>query len=339
MIPSTVEPATCSDSRRGRFPAVPESWFHLCSSSELDHGPVSVELCGQAFAGYRAGLGKAAVLSGRCAHLGANLGRGTVCGERLVCPLHGWEYGADGSCEKIPGAETIPAFARQFSYPTEECGGHVFFFNRPQARFPLPFFEGLAPGQLLPARPFELNAETPWYFVGANGFDVQHFRMAHDRTLLGQPEVSSPSPFARRIVATFEVSGKSFQDRITRCLAGPRVTMDVTVWGGSLILVRALFARTTSFGMFNVLPADQARTCGRVIVWVQRSQNAFLRTWFDPVNAAIRRRFIRTFLSSDLPRIAGLQYQPGRLIAADKVLADYFAWLENICESSPKENS
>jgi hypothetical protein len=54
--------------------------------------------------------------------------------------------------------------------------------------------------------------------------------MAHDRTLLGAPEVSSPSPFARRVVAKFEVSGNSFQDRLTRCFAGPRVTMDVTVW-------------------------------------------------------------------------------------------------------------
>ena len=327
----------CSDRPKGEPPSVPASWFHLCGSGDLKISPVYIELCGRAFVGYRTQSGRVVVLAGRCAHLGAHLGHGTVNGERLVCPLHGWEYGPDGACEKIPAEDNIPRFARQCSYPVEERGGHVFFFNRQHARFALPFFEGMTPDQLLPAKPFELVAETPWYFIGANGFDIQHFRMAHDRTLLGAPEVSSPSPFARRVVAKFEVSGDSYQDKLTRCFAGPRVTMDVTVWGGSLILVRAQFARTTSFGILNVLPIDSQRTRGRVIVWVKRSQGTFGRLLLDPVNASIRRLMIQMFLRSDLPRIAGLRYQPRNLTAADAVLADYFTWLEKVAESSSEE--
>ncbi len=271
--------------------------------------------------------------------MGAQLGHGTVSGERLVCPLHGWEYGPDGVCERIPAANVIPDFARQCSYPVEERGGHVFFFNRQHARFALPFFEGLSPDQLVPAKPFELIADMPWYFVGANGFDVQHFRMAHGRTLLGQPEVSSPSPFARRVVAAFEVSGDSFQDRVTRWIAGKRVSMDITVWGGTLVFVRAKFARTTSFGMLSVLPIDPNRTQGRVVVWVKRSKSALGREFFDWFNAAIRRLFIQAFLRSDLPRVAGVRYQPANLIAADGVLADYFAWLETLSKPLPQENT
>jgi hypothetical protein len=114
--------------------------------------------------------------------------------------------------------------------------------------------------------------------------------------------------------------------------------MDVTVWCGTLILVKAEFRRTTSFGIFNVLPIDTNRTRGRVIVWVKRSQNALGRLGFDPLNAAIRRLFIQTFLRSDLPRIAGLRYQPGNLIAADGVLSDYFKWLEIVSKPTPVEN-
>lgn len=334
MGTSAAQFTVCSDRPKSEPPSVPASWFHLCRSSDLSISPVYVELCGRAFVGYRTQSGRVVVLAGRCAHFGANLGHGTVNGERLICPLHGWEYGPDGACEKIPAQESIPRFARQCSYPVEERGGHVFFFNCQQARFALPFFEGLSPDQLLPARPFELVADTSWYFIGANGFDIQHFRMAHDRTLLCAPEVSSPSPFARRVVARFEVSGNSFQDRLTRCLAGPQVTMDVTVWGGTLILVRAQFARTASFGILNVLPIDSQRTRARVIVWVQRSRTALGRLSFDPLNAIIRRSMIRAFLRSDLPRIAGLRYQPGNLTSADAVLADYFAWLEKIADSS-----
>ncbi len=157
--------------------------------------------------------------------------------------------------------------------------------------------------------------------------------------LLGQPEVSSPSPFARRVVAKFAVSGNSFQDQgLTAArIAGPHVTMDVTVWCGTVIFVRAEFQRTTSFGIFNVLPIDANRTRGRVIVWVKRSRSILGHVLFDPLNAAIRRLFIQIFLRSDLPRIAGLRYQPGKLIAADGVLSEYFAWLEKVSEPLPAE--
>jgi hypothetical protein len=86
-----------------------------------------------------------------------------------------------------------------------------------------------------------------------------------------------------------------------------------------------------------VLPIDSQRTRGRVIVWVKRSKSAFGRLLLDPVNASIRRLMIQTFLRSDLPRIAGLRYQPGNLTAADAVLADYFTWLEKVAESSSEE--
>jgi nitrite reductase/ring-hydroxylating ferredoxin subunit len=326
------------DTTQTHFPAVAASWYYLGTLSELAKGPIGVCLAGREFVGYQTNGGEFAVLSGRCSHLGARLANGFVKGERLVCPLHGWEYGTDGICKRIPVGDEIPGFARQSSYPVEVRGGHAFFFSRSKMRFPLPFFEGVSADELLPAKSIELIAESPWYFVGANGFDIQHFRMAHDRTLIAEPEVSSPSPFARRIVATFEVSGSSVWDRLTRCFAGPRVEMDITIWCGTLIFVRATFARATSFGLFNVLPINAQRTLGRVIVWVKRSKTAIARHLIDPANVAIRRLFIRTFLRSDLPRIAGLRYQPANLIAADAVLAEYFAWLKKVAEPTPADN-
>jgi phenylpropionate dioxygenase-like ring-hydroxylating dioxygenase large terminal subunit len=152
--------------------------------------------------------------------MGADLSLGCVKSGRLVCPLHGWEYGREGICERIPSSPEIPPFARQPSFPVEERGGHVFFFNRPQARFPLPFFAGLREADLLAAQPFEFTVDAPWYLVGANGFDVQHFRCAHDRTLVDEPVVDSPHPFAWRMRAKFAVTGTSFRDRLTRWFSG-----------------------------------------------------------------------------------------------------------------------
>lgn len=336
----TAVPSACvpTQGREKPFPSLPASWFFLCRSAELNQHPVALVLSGHSFVGYRTRSGRIVVLSGRCCHMGADLALGAVTGERLSCPLHGWEYGPQGRCERIPAQDEIPDFARQRSYPAEERGGHVFFFSRTRALFALPAFDGLTPADFLPARPFDLIAMAPWYFVGANGFDIQHFRMAHDRVLLDEPKVSSPSPFARRVVASFAVNGRSWRDRLTRLIAGPQVTMDVTVWGGTLILVRATFQRTTTFGIFNVLPIDAQRTLGRVIVCVKRSRSLPGRLLFDPLNAMIRRFFIQAFLRSDLPRIAGLRYQPENLIAADALLSGYFEWLDHASNRPTPEN-
>jgi nitrite reductase/ring-hydroxylating ferredoxin subunit len=112
MDTSTEKPRIASHRPPGKMPSVPASWFHLCASGDLDRSPVSVELCGREFVGYRTEAGRAVVLAGRCSHLGAHLRNGTVNGDRLVCPLHGWEYGPDGLCQKIPAEDNIPRFAR-----------------------------------------------------------------------------------------------------------------------------------------------------------------------------------------------------------------------------------
>lgn len=331
--------AAAAASGAPKLGGVPASWFHLCASRRLDRGPIAQKLGGKSYVGYRTKSGRVAVLDGRCPHMGASLGCGGIHGERLVCPLHGWEFGTDGLCAKIPSSDAIPGFARLTRFPVEERGGHVFFFNRREARFPLPFFDGVQPEELRPASPFELEVDTPWYLVGANGFDIQHFRMAHDRTLLDEPQVIPLPPFGRRVIARLAVTGESVQDRLTRLFAGPTVTMEVTSWCGTIVTVEAQFARTTSYGLVNILPIDEHRTLSRIIVWVRRSGNPVGRLLFDPLNAAVRRASIRRFLQADLPRIDGLRYRPERLIASDGVLSDYLGWLKNIAETTTADPS
>jgi hypothetical protein len=174
------------------------------------------------------------------------------------------------------------------------------------------------------------DVEIPWYLVAANGFDLQHFRAAHERKLLDDPVIQQPSPFARRIRATFEVTGQGWRDRLTRQISGPTVTMTVTSWCGTIILVTAEFRRTTSYGLVAVTPMGQNRTRMLTIVWVKRSDGALGRLAFDPINASVRRSFIRAFMLADRERSEGTRYTPETLIAADAVLADYFRWLGGV---------
>ncbi|MGH8046328.1 MAG: Rieske 2Fe-2S domain-containing protein [Chthoniobacterales bacterium] len=313
------------------FAAAPASWYYLGSVAELARGPLRFALPGsQTYVGYRTNEGRCVVLTGRCSHMGADLSKGCVSGDKIACPLHGWEYGPDGACTHVPAATEIPDFARQGSFPVEERGGHVFFFNRPQARFALPFFEGVDASQLLAARRFEFVVDAPWYLVSANGFDAQHYRCAHDRTLDGDLVVDSPNPFARRLRADFTVSGTSLQERLTRRFSGSKVNMTVTNWGGNLVLVTAKFRRTTSYGIVSFVPMEDGRTLLRDIVWIPR-RRSFIAQWVvDPIDAEIRRSFIREFVRSDIDRSQGIRFNRNHTISADRVLVEYLDWLQKI---------
>lgn len=274
---------------------------------------------------FNAGAGDVAAIERRCVHMGADLAAGCTAGGRIKCPFHEWEFDSSGRCVRIPAAESIPDFARQQACPTARIGPHVLVFNRSSPMFQAPWFEGKRADELLPARPFEFELELPWYMVSANGFDVQHFRAAHDRTLIDEPVVSTPSPFAYRIRASFEVTGNSIRDHLIRQFAGPTVTMTVTSWCGTVVLVTAEFKRTTTYGMVFISPVARNRSVIRNVVWIER-RRGILRM-LDPADAEIRRWFIRAFVESDRTRTAGVRYNPGSMINADAVLAGYLRWL------------
>ncbi len=57
---------------------------------------------------WRDAAGKAHIWEDRCPHRGMKLSLGFVRGDRIACLYHGWEYGTDGVCKKIPAHPDLP---------------------------------------------------------------------------------------------------------------------------------------------------------------------------------------------------------------------------------------
>jgi phenylpropionate dioxygenase-like ring-hydroxylating dioxygenase large terminal subunit len=229
-----------------RFAPFPASWYLLCRVGDLRRGPLTKSLGGRELVAFQTERGNIAVLDARCAHLGADLGRGRVVGEAIQCPYHHWQYGVQGRCLHIPAQEHIPAFARQKSYPAAIRHGYVFVFHGAEPLFELPFFPEVRPEDFVASRPLRFVAECPWYLFAANSFDAQHWRGVHNRRLLGSPLIDSPHPCARRTRFRAQVTGNSIYDRLLRRLAGDIVEVSITNWGGTYMLVTGTFRRTTS---------------------------------------------------------------------------------------------
>src|SRR5262245_50717133 len=110
------------------FPDWPTGWYALASSDQLGRKPLGIDLLGRRLVCYRTASGRPVVMDSRCCHLGADLSDGSVIGDQIACPFHGWRYGPSGQCESVPAQADTPRCARQQTYCATERAGRVFIF-------------------------------------------------------------------------------------------------------------------------------------------------------------------------------------------------------------------
>ncbi len=107
-------------------------WYPIARSTDVTADkPLRVQLMSLPYVAFRDQAGKAHVLADTCAHRGGSLSAGKVKGNSVACPYHGWEFGGDGKCVRIPSLgddAKMPARAKVDSYPVQERYGIVFAF-------------------------------------------------------------------------------------------------------------------------------------------------------------------------------------------------------------------
>jgi phenylpropionate dioxygenase-like ring-hydroxylating dioxygenase large terminal subunit len=127
---------------------IKNQWYVADDSDAIPKGGRKrIRLCGLDFVLWRNDAGEAFCLSDVCIHRGASLGGGKVVEGSIECPYHGWRFGGDGVCNRIPSLgkdAAIPPRARVDSYPIIERYGWIWVFLGDQVeaeRPPLPELE------------------------------------------------------------------------------------------------------------------------------------------------------------------------------------------------------
>jgi nitrite reductase/ring-hydroxylating ferredoxin subunit len=174
--------------------ALRRCWQPVARVEDLADGPRRAVLMDEALAVFQKGDGEPAVIADRCAHRGASLSRGAVCGDSLQCPYHGWEWGADGGCTRIPSLadqRQIPPCAGVPSFPVRVQWGLVWTaLEEPLGEPPsVPWFDPDA-WRWRHGTPFELPVSAG--VMIENFRDVAHFAFVHRDTLGAMPEVIEP---------------------------------------------------------------------------------------------------------------------------------------------------
>ena len=318
------------------FAAFPASWYLFCASDDLRRGPSSRRILGRQLVAFRTESGRAVVMDAHCAHLGADLGCGSVVGETIRCPFHHWRYSADGVCVALPSGAEPPSFARLRTYPVTERHGYLFFFNGSEPLFPLPFFLGEDAAGFAAGKEFNYIADTTWYMNAAHAFDRQHFAAVHDRELTAPPVIDCPAPFARRNSYPAKVVGHTVFDRFLRVGAGRTVRITLTIWGGTFAVITADFERLRSGFLLTMEPLDDGRTFCRGIVLARRAP-APLR-WLDPLRLWMRRLFTHGYLREEARQLRSTRYNPGGFGADDQDMIDYFHWVASLPQAARKDD-
>ncbi|GAB2466993.1 Rieske 2Fe-2S domain-containing protein [Streptomyces incanus] len=171
----------------------PTGWFQIGWSTDLAVGDVKpLRHFGQDLVAYRARSGRLVVLNAYCEHLGANLGHGgSVSGEDIRCPFHGWEWSPAGRNTCIPYQATTNRVRRIGTWTAAERDGLMYLWHDADGGAPLydvpSVFElfpesGPATGfhELGEAGRFETPALPihPQY-AAENGVDFAHFKYVH----------------------------------------------------------------------------------------------------------------------------------------------------------------
>jgi nitrite reductase/ring-hydroxylating ferredoxin subunit len=178
--------------RRGRASVVKlkDAWFIACAATELGTAPKPLIIQDLPLVLFRDERGAAATLLDRCPHRNVPLSGGRVRDDgTLECPYHGWRFGRDGVCQRIPsllgplpiGASDTPSF------PTLEQDGWVWVYMTPGAMpesRPHRFALLDAPGYTSVRQ--SMLAEASMHAVIENALDVPHTAFLHKGLFRGE---------------------------------------------------------------------------------------------------------------------------------------------------------
>jgi phenylpropionate dioxygenase-like ring-hydroxylating dioxygenase large terminal subunit len=158
-------------------------WHPVMYASELTDSPQRAVLLGEPLVVVRL-AGEVRCFADLCVHRGTALSLGWVEDDQIRCAYHGWAYGPDGVCTKIPSrfGDNIPRRARLKPYRVAEASGLIWACLE-EPRFPLPEFPQHRDPSFRVIEVPSYDWETSAARRIENYVDFAHFAWVHDGVL------------------------------------------------------------------------------------------------------------------------------------------------------------
>lgn len=295
-------------------------WYAVLESSYVKRGKVhSVKRFGENLALWRSQDGTLNCFEDRCAHRGTALSLGTVEGNCIQCPYHGFKYDSSGFCTLIPanGKKARVPRIQVKKYIVREVHGLIWLWwgSAENKSLPeIPWFEGFS-GQS-PSLYTQISRETPVSFsrlMEAN-LDFGHFYFVHKFFRIpGLGPVALP--FRCEVDGNLiEVSGVFRQDLAQE-------NEGVEIYGAVLFPALATYYTPGKEGkdraIIAVCPVDDRKSWFMIRIYVMPGPLAFLRK----LSAILFTRLIFPILHKQDLRVMERQQPMHSGVADDRLVA------------------
>ncbi len=265
-----------------------------------------------------------------CIHRGAQLSLGKVCGDRVVCPYHAWEYSSTGQCVRIPAQpnQPPPLKAHAQTYVVRERYGMVWVcVGEPAGDVPH-FAVGDDPSfRLMLAGPYFFRAKGPR--VIENFLDVAHLGFVH-AGLLGDPQhgeiedyevsMGPHGPEAREI--------RIWQPDPDGTGHGALVTYHYWASAPLTVGLEKVYGEQRFSILAQVAPLDALSCESRLVMAINHAhdlpEETFVR-FQDEVNAQDK-----VVVESQRPELLPLDLQAELHLRSDRMAIAYRKWLREI---------
>lgn len=104
-------------------------WWVAAYSSEVSRDILARDILGEPVIFYRTQAGVAVALAGICPHRIYPLAKGCLVGDNVQCAYHGFQFAADGECQKVPSQSGVPQNSHLRSYPLVERGDLIWIWT------------------------------------------------------------------------------------------------------------------------------------------------------------------------------------------------------------------
>jgi 3-ketosteroid 9alpha-monooxygenase subunit A len=178
-----------------RYPfPIPFGWFQVAWATDLEPGTVLPRYYfGKHLVLWRDDRGDVHLQDAYCPHLGAHLGHGgSVQGDEITCPFHGWRFDGEGTNTCIPYSERVNNRAKVRTYPTVVRNGLVMAWYHPEEAaaptWEIPELEEFNSAEgFSPVVTRQYIVHAAWQELAENGADSAHFRYVHNTEVV--PEI------------------------------------------------------------------------------------------------------------------------------------------------------